>query len=190
MARNPLFALAVVAMVSSSPVSMSQPQPSPPLISKILRPLLTETDAIARTPKSRALFASTIYDFCAGALSKVPRLSPREDSWLRSELSSPRYASAATSVEYSQQYLVNLLERCAAHGSNIRPGNLQQKEEAIEWLGLASVFLDLDIEHHAEKISNQKRVVIDEFKDARTTAFVMIGQWIISHFAIPILKAN
>jgi hypothetical protein len=138
--RATVIALVVFGIFSAA---SAQPRNQPPpteRLSAAQGTLLSLRLDEHRTAATRKVAAQAIREYCDAYLSFIPRLSPREEEWIASELKSRRY-SVLESREYLRQTAIWWFSTCATTSEEIVTGRFQQGNELFYWTKLAAHLL-------------------------------------------------
>jgi hypothetical protein len=135
------FQILIALLTISGSVDASA-EPSAPY-SRLLRAFISNADA----PKWRADYAIALNSFCSHVVSKVPRNTPDEDSWVQREtldaISGPQNAlvertdRVLNSKENARSVVRTMLTECVSLTDRISEGDNDAKQESALWAELA-----------------------------------------------------
>lgn len=140
----------------------------------------------------RGKFSVRIEEICTSGSRRVPRISPREESWLDGEIASKhdgRVSAAVRSLEYAQRNLKDEFDNCAFLARSAKIGAKFPHIEAGQWLRLAMLLIDADFTYSAEALKSGKGIKVFESDDDPSLAARMLGKQIVESIVLPILDA-
>lgn len=131
--------------------------------------ILRSGEPVAKPRLERLRAASLVSEYCRVKLHKIPRLSPREEDWLRGELRGglDRQVRARISREGMLFAANEKFSECVGNSEVILvSGNIDT--ERILWAQLVGIFMVIDIREEFLDINKaSKSTIFEEFEYAR-----------------------
>jgi hypothetical protein len=159
--------------------------------SRLLKAFVSNADG----PKWRADYAIALNGFCAHVVSKVPRNTPEEDSWVQQEtldaMSGPpnlfveRLDRVLNSKENARSVVRTMLTECVSLTERISEGANDAKQESVLWAELA---WRLSASEDLKKAATILALFSSSADPEGLGAFQIIHQTILKKALIPLLS--